>query len=257
MTRHIDFEGVENFRDFGGYDTASGRSLKRNLLFRSANHARATDEDLAAMAALGIRVVVDLRRKNEREREPSRRWTSFDAAVIDNDLDGEHQDWLEFVKDSDLSPAWFHAHSLDYYRSAPLETRHLDLFTRYFQALAATDGPVLVHCAAGKDRTGLICAFTHHIAGVHRDDLLADYMLTNDEDRIARRAGLFVAWASELLGRPLSDAAARTALSVHPDYLDTAIAAIDAAYGSLDVYLEKALGVDQALREKIQAQILA
>ena len=54
MTRHIDFDGIENFRDFGGYDTAHGRPLKRGLLYRSANHAYASDSDLEQMQALGI-----------------------------------------------------------------------------------------------------------------------------------------------------------------------------------------------------------
>ena len=71
MTAH--FESIENFRDIGGYDTACGRGLKRGLLFRSANHSYATDEDLAALRALGVRTIVDLRRPMERVREPSRR----------------------------------------------------------------------------------------------------------------------------------------------------------------------------------------
>src|SRR6476659_1346663 len=54
MTRHIDFEGIENFRDFGGYDTSHGRPLKRGVLYRSANHAYATDADLQRMAELNL-----------------------------------------------------------------------------------------------------------------------------------------------------------------------------------------------------------
>lgn len=256
MTRHIDFEGVENFRDFGGYDTACGRGLRRGLLYRSANHARATDTDLAALRAMGLKVIVDLRRRVEREREPSRRWTDFDADVIENDIDGDHQDWAALLQGSDLSAEWFRTDGLAFYRKAPLEPRHVDLFSRYFKALAQAEGPVLVHCAAGKDRTGLICAFTHHIAGVHHDDMLADYLLTNDESRIARRAQTFVTWTLENTERPISEAAARTALSVFPDYLENALAAITEACGSLDGYLEQVLGVDAVLREKIHTRIL-
>src|SRR5690606_14989563 len=108
----------------------------------------------------------------------------------------------------------------------------------------------------GKDRTGMICAFTHHIAGVHRDDMLADYLLTNDETRIGRRAQAFVAWTLENTERPIAEAAARTALSVFPEYLESALAAITESCGSLDAYLEQVLGVDAALREKISARIL-
>ena len=256
MIRHLDFEGVENFRDFGGYATACGRGLKPGLLYRSANHSRATDADLDALQALGLRVVVDLRRKLERDREPSRRWAGFQAEVIENDIEGEHKDWAEFLAESDLSPQWFRKDSLVFYRQAPSDPRHIDLFSRYFRSLAAADGPILVHCAAGKDRTGMICAFTHHIAGVHRDDILADYLLTNDEARIARRAEGFAKWVSEKFGRHLPDQAARTALSVSPEYLESALDAIDGAYGSLDAYIQTALGVDAALRDRIHGRLL-
>lgn len=85
MTRHIPLQGVENFRDFGDYAAAAGR-LKKGVLFRAAHQAQATDDDLEAMAALGIVTLVDLRRPNERERDPSRRWNDFAAQVIDNDM---------------------------------------------------------------------------------------------------------------------------------------------------------------------------
>ena len=65
---------------------------------------------------------------------------------------------------------------LRYYEEAPHLPRLVDLFTRYFETLATSDGAVIVHCAAGKDRTGLAVALTHHIAGVHRDDIIADYL---------------------------------------------------------------------------------
>src|SRR5690349_10781530 len=73
MTRHIDFDGIENFRDFGGYDTSHGRPLKRGLLYRSANHAYASDADLERMRGLGLAAIIDLRRAAERAREPSKR----------------------------------------------------------------------------------------------------------------------------------------------------------------------------------------
>jgi protein tyrosine/serine phosphatase len=257
MTRHIDFEGVENFRDFGGYATACGRGVKRGVLFRSANHHRATDADLEAMKALGVKVIVDLRRAVEREREPSRRWTGFDAQVIENDIeDASHLDWVDFLKGSDLSADFFRQDGLTFYRRAPLEARHVDLFRRYFEALADGGGPVLVHCAAGKDRTGMICAFTHHIAGVSRDDILADYLLTNDEARIGRRAELFARWVFEITGRTIADHPARIAQSVDVAYLETALATIDESHGSLDAYLENALGVDEARRAKIHDRLL-
>ena len=85
MTRHIRFDGIDNFRDFGDY-AAGQRRLKRGLLYRSAGHGYATDADLERLAALNLSVIVDLRRANEREKSPSRRWDGFAAQVIENDI---------------------------------------------------------------------------------------------------------------------------------------------------------------------------
>jgi protein tyrosine/serine phosphatase len=257
MTRHLDFDGIENFRDFGGYATACGRGVRRGLLYRSANHHYATDADLARLRELGVAAIVDLRRTEEREREPSRRWDGFSGLVIENDIVSDHPDWTHLMNGlSELTPEWFYQDGLAYYRKAPFEPRHLELFRRYFHALADAEGPLVVHCAAGKDRTGLICALTHHVAGVHHDDLMADYLLTNDESRMSRKMAFLGPWLEKQVGLTASDAALRMAVSVQPEYLDTAFAVIEAAHGSIDVYLRDALGVDEGLRERIEARVL-
>lgn len=257
MTRHIAFEGIENFRDFGGYDTACGRGLKAGVLYRSANHGQATQADLQKMADLGIKVIIDLRRRRERDREPSRRWKGFDGQVIENDIEGVETDWAEGLAAAEKVDAeWFRQDSLGFYREAPHQPRHVDLFRRYFRALAETDGALVVHCAAGKDRTGLICALTHHIAGVHRDDTLADYLMTNNEDRMGARMDFLRSYIRDLTGRHVDDDGLRQAASVHPDYLDHGLAAIDQSHGGLDRYLEEVLEVDSALRARIEAKIL-
>jgi protein tyrosine/serine phosphatase len=257
MTRRLDFDGIQNFRDFGGYATASGRRLKDGRLYRSANHHRASDEDLRRLRELGLAAIVDLRQPNEREREPSRRWEDFACQVVENDLAEEHLDFEALVRASDLSADWFRAQSIEFYARAPYEPRHVDLFRRYFRAVAEADGAVLVHCAAGKDRTGLICALTHHVAGVHPDDTLHDYLLTNDEARLAAKMQFLGPWMESIIGRRPSEEALRVAVSVQKDYLDTALAVIAERDGSIEGYLERTLGMDDALRERLHEQLLA
>jgi len=256
MLRHVALEGVENFRDYGDYPTATGQRLKRGQFFRSAAHGRATDADLQAIAGLNLAVIVDLRRKGERLRDPSRRPAEFAGLVIDNDLGDEDEDsWHVHIRTSDLTETSFRDYLTGYYRAAPFEERHVDLFSRYFRALAQTDGPVLIHCAAGKDRTGILAALTHHLAGVHPDDITADYLLTNNPERVAMRLPIVAQAIEEIAGRVPSEAALKTAMGVEPVYLDTAFEAIKARYGGTDAYLEQALGVDAKARLALEARL--
>lgn len=256
MQRILPFEGVENFRDFGGYD-AQGRRLKRGRLYRSAHHGNATEADLAAMRDLGVSVIVDLRRPNERERDPCRRWEGFAATVIENDIGQVHDDpWHLFIAHSDLSVQAFRRYMEDYYLEAPFVERHVDLYSRYFQALANTDGAVLIHCAAGKDRTGILAALTHHMAGVSEGDIVADFLLTNDPGRFERRVPVMVQVMKDLTGKTPTEDAVRTALGVEAHYLENAFAAIRQRHGSIDAYLEEALGVDEHMRQAIHDRIL-
>ena len=255
--RILPLEGVLNFRDYGGYPTAGGHVLRRGRLYRSAHHGRATDADLAAMAELELAVIVDLRRPNERRREPSRRPHGFAGQVIESDLgDVDDDPWWSFVRQSDLSEDAFRSYLMDYYRKAPFEPRHIDLYARYFQVLGEAEGAVLIHCAAGKDRTGLLAALTHHLTGVSRADLIADYLLTNEAISFDQRMPLMIQAISEGSGREPSPAAVRVAMGVDEAYLLQALAAIEAAHGDLDAYLETVLGVDADLRARITTRLV-
>jgi protein-tyrosine phosphatase len=257
MTRRIPFEAIDNFRDFGDY-AAGQRRLKRGLLYRSASQSRATDADLEKLSGLGLSVIVDLRRLNEREREPSRRWRGFAARVIENDIGQDSADeWHTFIQGSDLTPRSFRDYMVEYYRHLPHQKRHIDLYTRYFHALAESDGPILVHCAAGKDRTGIICALTHHLAGVHDDDIREDYLLTNDPERLTNRLPQIREVIREATGRTASDEALMVAMRVEAEYLDMAFAVMREAHGSLDGYLDDVLGLDGDLRARLHDRLLA
>jgi protein tyrosine/serine phosphatase len=258
MTRRVPLEGVENFRDFGGYATASGRRLKTGQLYRSASHGKATDADLEAIQALDLAVIVDLRRLRERERDPSRRHDAFAGEVIANDLGNEEEEdsWINHITTSDLTGDSFHGYMYDYYRNAPFEPRIVDLYRRYFEILARADGPVLIHCAAGKDRTGVLAALTHHVAGVDPEDIVADYLLTNNPQRFAARLPMVAAVVREISGREADEATLLTAMGVEAEYLAAAFQAIDEACGDVDGYLERVIGLTAPMRERIAQRLL-
>ncbi len=257
MTRKITLSRVENFRDFGDYPTRDGRRIKRGLLYRSAHQHHATEDDLAAIAALAPHAIVDLRRRLEREKAPSRRWPGFSATVIDNDLgDLDHDPWMAEFKASDRSVDWFRQNAIGFYRQTPFEDRYIDLFSRYFRILAEADGPVLVHCAAGKDRTGTICALTHHLLGVDHEHIVADFLLTNDHERIPARSTELRSLFLEETGHEVEDAALIQAMSVEVGYLDAAFETITARCGTIDAYLRDVLGIDAEVQQRLEARLL-
>jgi len=254
--RRIPFEGIDNFRDFGGYPTREGRRVKAGVLYRSAGHSRASDRDLESLAELGIGIVVDLRSAEERSREPSRHPPSFRGAVILNDDDAGEDGWSRHVATGEMSVEANRAYLMRYYTDAPFDPRHIDLFRRYFRALAEGDARVLIHCAAGKDRTGILAALTHHVLGVHPDDMIHDYLLTNDPERMALRLPQVIAAIESVSGRTPDPEAALTIMGVDTAYLDAAFAAIDQVSGGVDAYLETRLGVNGAIKDACRARLL-
>ena len=259
MTGRIhSFDALDNFRDYGDYATTVGGRIARGSLFRSGHQARASAADLERLGALGIATVVDLRRPSERRDQPSKRPSGFAGAVIESAHDdGGEAPHITFLRTADLTPDSGRRFMTDTYRRLPFEPSHLDLFARYFRILGDTDGPVLIHCAAGKDRTGLLAALTHHLLGVHPDDMVADYLLTNTAVDLERRAPGIARQLEAMTGRVASHDAVVAFLGVEAVYLDTALAEIAAGHGSTDAYLERALGVDTALRDRIGARLAA
>lgn len=249
------FEGLTNFRDFGGY-SANGRTMVSGRFFRSANHALATEADLARLRDMGVAAIVDLRRPVERERSPSRRWEGFAATVIENhDSDEGSESWDVFMSKWDMEAASYRDFLLRYYEEAPFLPRIVDLFSRYFDTLATAEGAIIVHCAAGKDRTGLAVALTHHIAGVHRDDIIADYLLTNHSGRFEQHGA---AWREAILqqhGRAPTMDVMRSIMGVEAVFLERSFEVMAARHGGTDAYLRDVLGVDPAKRARIEQRL--
>ena len=236
------FTGIENFRDFGGFTGRHG-NMRTGLLFRSGHHALASDEDLARLAGLNIATIIDLRRPAERAAQPSRRPPDFRGNVFASDEGPAEGPHVAFMAAGDLSDAAIERFLIDYYRAAPFEPAHRKLFAHAFAALS--DGPLLIHCMQGKDRTGLLAALIQLALGADETVVMEEFLRTNDimltETRIARAsAGL-----AAMTGKPPSMVALRGLLGVDARHLETALAAIRAAPGGMDAYLA-GLGGDPA-----------
>ncbi len=249
--------GIHNFRDFGGWETGDGGRVKTGLLWRSGQHVGASDADLAAMDALGIRTVVDLRGESERERNPCRRSDNFDAAVLS--YDGEttssppHMD----IDQSTTTEDFARQRMLAVYTRMPRNPAMIEMFSRYFRALDEREGASLVHCFAGKDRTGVAAMLVLHVLGVDREKQMAEFLRTNDAPTLAVLRDQSVPGIEERLGRKLDEGAVVALLGVREEYLERWWSEVETEYGSLDAFLDGHLGVDEAMRERLIARFVA
>jgi protein tyrosine/serine phosphatase len=132
----------------------------------------------------------------------------------------------------------------DVYRRLVRSGRFIETMRGYFQALAASQGATLVHCFAGKDRTGLAVALFQQTMGVERADIVSEYLLTNamGEARIA--AGARALQKQAPAGTP--DWVFREVMSVNEAFLEAGFAEIEGRWGSVEAYILETTGMDPA-----------
>lgn len=250
-------EGIHNFRDYGGWLTADGRQVRRGLLYRSGQHVGATDADLSLIAALDIRTVIDLRGTSERERNPCRRVAGFAGEVVF--YDGETSSSPPHMDvDPDVSTALFaRQRMLAVYARMPQNPAMQHMFARYLRILAERDGANLVHCFAGKDRTGIAATLLLHVLGVSERDQMTEFLRTNDAPTLAVLHAQSVPGIEARIGRKLDRDALRSLLGVDEDYLLQFRETVADMAGSLDRWLETRIGVDDALRRRLRARLTA
>ena len=254
-TRILPLEGINNFRDYGGYEGYDGRKVRAGLLWRSAQHGDASDADLKAVSDLGIAHVIDLRGPSERDAKPCRRADDFSANVWTYPEETAGLALHTEAADGVLTAAEARAAMVRLYEGIAFRANLTPMLRLYFSLLLRAEGPSLVHCVAGKDRTGWAVAMAQQALGVSRDAIIADYMLTNDASRLEER---IAAEAFKELPRYASmDADTVRALwGVQEDYIATALRATEDRYGDLDSYLEQVLGVDAAARAALREHYL-
>lgn len=250
-------DGIHNLRDYGRYESAYGGKVRSGLLFRSGQHVGASDSDLAAIDALGLRTVIDLRGNHERASHPCRRGPLFAADVIFHDGETSNLPPHMDVDANTSSAQYAHKRMIATYARMPHNPPMLDIFSRYLRAVAEREGASLVHCFAGKDRTGMAVSLLLHILGVSRADQLAEFLLTNQASTFHILAKQALPGLEARLGRTLDEDAARALLEVHPDYFGTFIDEVEREYGSLDAYITEQLGVDEGLRQALRAKLIA
>ncbi|MAK59788.1 MAG: hypothetical protein CMK09_02295 [Ponticaulis sp.] len=248
-------KGVRNFRDFGGYATPTGR-VRQGLLFRSGHYNEATDEDLEYLNGLNVGFHVDLRRPDERDRQPNK-WPAEPVIMVATDGGREEVPaHIAALKQESVTSETIEDYMTNYYRSAPFKQHHIDLFTAWFDGLVETEGAAVVHCAAGKDRTGIICALTHLVLGVSEDDIFEDYDLTNRAVDIEAHLPAARDRFNAILGTNHEADVFRPFMGVRLPYLENAFDVMNEAHGSPLGYVRDQLGVTESKMEKIREKLI-
>jgi len=174
-TRWLAWEGCRNARDLGGYRTMDGRMTRWGAITRSDTPSALTATGQAALVAYGIRAIIDLRRPDELNRSPNPFAAPNGHGIAYANLSlSDPEEAVTSVHYTSLTDD----HTLVNDYREKLE-RSASRIAAIMSAIArATEGGVLIHCAAGKDRTGLVCALLLGLVGVDRETIAADYALS-------------------------------------------------------------------------------
>ena len=240
--RHLNLAGASNFRDLGGYAAQDGRLVRWRKIFRSNHLGQLTAADIAVLRQLGVRSAFDFRGKDERDEalcsieeiethslpvEPT--VVAALRAILASGRPATADDALEVMRDS--------------YRG--YVEHNTPRFRALFMHLLEERAPLVIHCTAGKDRTGFACALILHTLGVADDVIAEDYLLTN---QFYRR--------DPSVSSDLPDEVRQVLGTVQSTFLAAAFETIDAGYGSLDNYLRDGLGIGTAERDALRQRYL-
>ena len=263
-SRNYDFQTIYNFRDFGGYKGADGRAVKAGRLFRSAHLASLSEADRLAIGELDVDLVVDLRYAPERKKQPSRFPDPAphvheypDAPEAKKAKVAPHEAFLEHELHS---AADAHGYMMRSYTARPHDPGFQKIFGDTLRFMAATEvheaAGVLVHCAAGKDRTGTLCALIQAVLGVSREDIMADYMMTLEAVDIEKIIGPAAAAFSARYGRKIDARSIWPMFGVFPEFLNAALDGMMDKSGSVDAYVRDEIGLSSAEIDQIKTRYL-
>lgn len=253
--RDIPLEGGTNFRDLGGYRNREGRRVRWGRLFRSGHSANLTERDQEVVAALGILVCCDFRREEERLVEATRLPPSTRVVGV-TITPGSQSSFFEELRAGGVRPeqmAQFMEHI-----NREFVQHHTEQYRRMFEELLALEeARFMINCAAGKDRTGFGAAMILAALGVPEETILADYLLSGRYFPIQRELARVIHKYGAEAGGNLNPELILPMMETRPEYLQAAFDTIHDEYGSLDSFLEDALGIGpeerRVLRERLTA----
>lgn len=253
---HIDLATINNCRDLQGIKTKDNKVIKANRLIRSGNLSNASAYDREILAQIPVTDVVDFRTSWEQRSMPNmpvpgtiyHYLPMFDESKIIAASDAK-----VMAKEMEENPT---AIMESVYTSCLSEPYSQNQWKKFFKILLESKGAVLFHCTQGKDRTGLGAILIENALGVDEGTIFDDYMQTNlymnpqkDVESKAVEKALNVV-------TPPKDEGTNPFLFVYPEYYEMAMKTIKDGWGSVDAYLEQALGMDADMKQKLRDKFL-
>ena len=247
--RLLPMDGAHNTRELGGYKTTDGKSVKWGMLYRSDKLSDISDTDQSYLQDLGIKKIIDFRSKEEKEEDPDIIPKGIDYIEMPISVDGAMRSKIEAVLKGETNKD---VKSFLIDANKEFVSNYTDVYEDFLRNLINDDGPTLFHCTAGKDRAGFAAAITLIALGVSKEDVINDYMKTNQftKERIEEIIGQI-----ELMTLYQTDAEIlRPLLGVEREYIETAFQTAEEKYGSLENFIRDGLNISdediQKLRNK-------
>lgn len=254
--RILALKGGQNFREIGGYPTLDGRRLRRGLLWRSARLDELTADDVEVIRSLGIATIADLRRSSERRLSPTHEAIITNTRVLSWDGTGGHREPPEKLFRQGAEPAEYVDAVLELYRI--IAEDHVQHLHDLYKAIADGGTPTLIHCAAGKDRTGIAVGLLLDLIGIDRRYVMADYAKTQDLldwDRLKHSAAAGTGVSGNWLER-LDPVALEILSRADPRYLAATFADLEKRYGSTMNFAADRLGIGQTVVDRLREYLL-
>jgi protein-tyrosine phosphatase len=236
-TRVIVLQGQGNFRDLGGYEAADGRHVKWGMIYRSGELSHLTDADYRRLTTLDIRTIYDLRDQSERASQPTV-WDAGPVSAFVSAKTGVVSGTLSSLSDPKFDAARARAALADFYARMP--SVYAPEYRAIVHELLDGHAPLLLHCTAGKDRSGVASALILAALGVPRATIVQDYELTDQLLKPSAEPP-----KTEFMRRfqTLPADVQRAMMSADPTYIGAAFQSIDVHYGSLQEYFSTELSI--------------
>ncbi len=241
----MDIKKVYNFRSVGNIKNKDGRILKEGKLYRSANLFKLKPESFKTIKELGIMEIIDLRNSKEIAQKPDR---LPEGIVYKNESAFEDEgDQLnqarKLVLKGKVNGNDAEKRMLDFYRN--YVTEHPEVIRKIVTEILESDTPILYHCTAGKDRTGIITALVLTVLRFDQETVVNDYLLSNNYRQKLVEKRLRLARNLHFIYPKLDIRVLEKLSWVETAYLDAAFNEINKKYGSADQYIQKVLGISE------------